>query len=113
MLELTFLGLPPVDLRLLEIHWIDVRGRTMLFDLSAELLSGEADPAALTPVGYGWRYAAPPEVEEDPTNTSDGAPLVLFDVSITLAMEPRLDAGLQLPAAPARVSVPAVTVTTT
>jgi hypothetical protein len=112
-LTLTFLGLPPEELALLQNHWRDVRGRTMLFALSPEVLSGEDDPDALTPAGYSWRYTAPPEVEEDPTNGTAGLPLVLFDVSISLGMEPQLDAGIQLPAAPARMLAPLPAVTGT
>lgn len=110
-LTLTFLGLPTEKLALFQNHWRDVRGRTMLFALSPEALSGEDDPDALTPAGYSWRYTAPPEVEEDPTNDTAGLPLVLFDVSISLELEPLLDAGIQLPAAPARMLAPLPAVT--
>ena len=92
-LGLRFIGLGQADLELLRDHWHSVRGGLRLFQLPAEVWAGESDPASFTPAGYGWRYIAPPAVEEDPTNDPDGTGRHLFDVSVSLGMVPSLGAA--------------------
>jgi hypothetical protein len=110
-LELQFIGLNESALGLMRAHWQAVRGRTYLFQLPAEVWNGEEGPGAFTPPGYAWRYDSPPTADEDPTNTPDGGDQILFDVSVTLAMEPSLDPGIIIPSVRVVLQTIAPTVT--
>jgi hypothetical protein len=78
----TFLGLSQAQRDLIKAHWINRRGRALLFSLPSQVWSGTTDPTVFTPPGYAWRYASRPTILDVPCG--------LHDVTVELVMEPEV-----------------------
>jgi hypothetical protein len=74
-------------------HYYGQLGRFAPFPLSDELLSGMANPSAVTPTGYQWIYVASPKVTDLPVGTAQ-ARSCRHDVELELEMVPEVSVFL-------------------
>jgi hypothetical protein len=76
-LELGFLHLDEADMLLIRTHFINRRGRFLVFALPSAIWFGTTDP---TPADYNWRYKDIPTVED----VGGG----FYDVTVPLELMP-------------------------
>ena len=86
-----FAGLTEAQMLAIRDHYYSQLGRFVPFQLSTELLSGMADPTAVTPTGYQWIYVGSPKVTDLPAGTADDRSC-LHDVELELEMVPEVAA---------------------
>ena len=97
----SFRALTPQQARLIQAHWLAVRGTIGRWQLSLPLWGGKIRGVPLTPTGYLWRYDGPPRT----TAVGRGR----FDVEISVSMVPPptiaspADAAVVVPSATVRV----------
>jgi len=84
-IELSFAALSTADKDLIVSHYDGQESDFIAFDLPSALFSGHTAANYLT-AGYLWRYDAPPEVVDIPSDQSSGCTLV-HNVSVTLISE--------------------------
>ena len=75
-MQLSFEGTTLATVNAINAHW-QAHGRRLRFALSSQVLTG-LDPSAITPSGYSWRYAKPPEV----TDTKDDVHTVIVELAL-------------------------------
>jgi len=87
--RLAFSALSEDEMLAIRDHYYGQIGRFRPFQLSAELLSGMANPSAVTPTGYQWIYVASPKVTDLPAGTAQ-ARSCRHDVELELEMVPEV-----------------------
>jgi hypothetical protein len=65
-LKLAFKGITEANALLIVAHYNGQQGGYQSFAIPDAVLSGLTSPAAITPSGYAWVYAARPEVTDEP-----------------------------------------------
>jgi hypothetical protein len=89
--RLAFTALTEAQMLSIRDHYYGQLGRFIPFQLSTELLSGMANPSAVTPTGYQWIYVSSPKVTDLPTGTA-AAPSCRHDVELELELVPEVSA---------------------
>jgi cytochrome c553 len=89
--RLSFSALSEAEMLSIRDHYYGQLGRFIPFQLSTELLSGMANPSAVTPTGYQWIYVSSPKVTDFPTGTA-AAPSCRHDVELELELVPEVSA---------------------
>jgi hypothetical protein len=87
----AFSALTEAEMLSIRDHYYGQRGRFSPFQLSTALLSGMADPSAVTPAGYQWIYVGSPKVTDLPAGTA-AARSCRHDVELELEMVPEVSA---------------------
>ena len=91
--RLAFSALTEAEMLSIRNHYYGQLGRFRPFQLSTELLSGMADPSAVTPTGYQWIYVSSPKITDLPTGTAK-ARSCRHDVELELEMVPEVSVFL-------------------
>ena len=89
--RLAFPALSESEMLAIRDHYWGQRGRFVPFQLSTELLSGMANPSAVTPTGYQWIYVSSPRVTDIPAGTAQ-ARSCRHDVELELELVPEVSA---------------------
>jgi len=89
--RLAFSALSEAEMLSIRDHYYGQLGRFIPFQLSTELLSGMANPSAVTPAGYKWIYVSSPKVTDLPIGTAQ-ARSCRHDVELELELVPEVSA---------------------
>jgi hypothetical protein len=102
--RLAFSALTEDEMLSIRDHYYGQLGRFRPFQLSTELLSGMANPSAVTPTGYQWIYVSSPKITDLPTGTAE-ARSCRHDVELELEMVPEVSVFLSGDTLQARATI--------